>query len=321
MKLASSKWTLAAVSAAMLGVVAAFLSTHAVAQQPQDIADSALQQISEIGAIKDGFTPAQQKIDSALVFALKKANGDFAFTSVADVAGIETIDPVTNVTVDINGTVSQSLLDAITSANGVVLDQSETLGMIQASLPLGALETVAENPDVRTIQSAAPAVVNAGALTSQGYIAHAANKVNLMGITGAGVTVGVLSDSASAARIAALVTSGDLPPGTHALAGQDGPAGATDEGTAMMEIVHDIAPGANLIFATAFNGAASFAANIVALQAAGAKVIVDDVTYFNEGAFQDGPIARAVNQVTANGAIYFSSAANSGSLTFGTSGT
>src|SRR5215813_5941490 len=89
----------------------------------------------------------------------------------------------------------------------------------------------------------------------------------------------------------------------------------------MMEIVHDIAPGANLIFATAFNGVTSFASNILALQAAGAKVIVDDITYFNEGAFQDGPIARAVNQVTTNGAIYFSSAANSGSLTFGTSGT
>jgi subtilisin family serine protease len=37
--------------------------------------------------------------------------------------------------------------------------------------------------------------------------------------------------------------------------------------------------------------------------------------------FQDGPVAQAVTQVTNNGAIYFSSAANSGSLTFGTSGT
>src|SRR4029453_7317745 len=86
-------------------------------------------------------------------------------------------------------------------------------------------------------------------------------------------------------------------------------------------MVHDMPAGANLIFATAANGPASFANNILALQAAGARVIVDDITYLNEGAFQDGPIARAVNQVTANGAIYFSSAGNFGNQTSDTSGT
>lgn len=50
-------------------------------------------------------------------------------------------------------------------------------------------------------------------------------------------------------------------------------------------------------------------------------MIVDDVTYLDEGAFQDGPIARAVNQVVAAGSIYVSAAANGGNLTFGTSGT
>src|SRR5262249_33206270 len=53
----------------------------------------------------------------------------------------------------------------------------------------------------------------------------------------------------------------------------------------------------------------------------GCDIIVDDVTYFNEGVFQDGPIARAVNDVTASGALFFSSAANSGNFTSGTSGT
>ena len=89
----------------------------------------------------------------------------------------------------------------------------------------------------------------------------------------------------------------------------------------MMEIIHDMAPGANLIFATADNSVASFAANIVALQQAGCKVIVDDVTYYNEGAFQDGPIAQAVTQVVNAGSVYFSAAANSGNLDSGTSGT
>ena len=62
-------------------------------------------------------------------------------------------------------------------------------------------------------------------------------------------------------------------------------------------------------------------ASIQALSAAGCKVIVDDTTYLNEEALQDGPIARAVNPFVASGGIYFSSAANSGNLDDGTGGT
>ena len=48
----------------------------------------------------------------------------------------------------------------------------------------------------------------------------------------------------------------------------------------MMEIIHDIAPGASLAFYTAFDSEQDFANGILALAAAGAKVIVDDVGYF-----------------------------------------
>src|SRR6185295_9952612 len=50
-------------------------------------------------------------------------------------------------------------------------------------------------------------------------------------------------------------------------------------------------------------------------------IIVDDVSYFYEGAYNDDEIAQAVNTVTANGVLYFSSAANSNNLTHGSSGT
>ena len=49
-------------------------------------------------------------------------------------------------------------------------------------------------------------------------------------------------------------------------------------------------------------------------------IIVDDVLYFNESPFQDGPIAQAVNAVTEDGALYFSSAGNEGNTIDGTSG-
>ena len=77
----------------------------------------------------------------------------------------------------------------------------------------------------------------------------------------------------------------------------------------MLEIVHDLAPGATLAFATAFIGSASFAANIVDLKNVGCNIIVDDVTYFDESPFQDRHGRRRRQQVTAAGVLYFSSAA------------
>jgi uncharacterized repeat protein (TIGR01451 family) len=77
----------------------------------------------------------------------------------------------------------------------------------------------------------------------------------------------------------------------------------------------------------------NFAQNIRDLQSAGCDIIVDDVFYFVESPFQDGQtgsvssntdggaIAQAVNDVTAAGALYFSSAGNEGNLNDGTSGT
>ena len=121
------------------------------------------------------------------------------------------------------------------------------------------------------------------------------------------------------ASLATSQSTGDLGPVT-VLAGQ---AGLTlrDEGTAMLEIVHDLAPGAALYFATGDGGVSSFATNIRNLRAAGCDIIVDDVYYFNESPFQDAPIAQAVNDVTADGALYFSSAGNSGNKDDNTSNT
>ena len=80
----------------------------------------------------------------------------------------------------------------------------------------------------------------------------------------------------------------------------------------MAQIVHDLAPGANLKFASAFNGEISFANNIRELREKGpaADVIADDVFYPGEPFFQDGPIAVAVREVVEDGATYFSAAGN-----------
>jgi subtilisin family serine protease len=141
------------------------------------------------------------------------------------------------------------------------------------------------------------------------------------GVDGSGVTVGVLSDSfnhapGAATHAAGDVASGDLP-GPGSPCGSQAPVGilsdpfiATDEGRAMAQIVHDLAPGTAIDFATAVSGEFAFANNIRGLANAGARVIADDVTYPEEPFFQDGPVAQAVNEVTAAGVSYFSAAGN-----------
>jgi Subtilase family len=181
---------------------------------------------------------------------------------------------------------------------------------VSGELPVSSLVAAAALPSLRFAQSAW-AITEAGIVTSQGDFAMRADLArSTFGLTGTGVTVGVLSNSFNClGGAAADLANGDLSPVT-VIQEISSCTGATDEGRAMLQIVHDVAPGATLLFATAFGGAASFAANIQALAAAGAKVIVDDVTLFTQPFFQDGIVAQAVNSVVAGGVAYFSAAGN-----------
>jgi subtilisin-like proprotein convertase family protein len=161
---------------------------------------------------------------------------------------------------------------------------------------------------------------NAGAKTSEGDKGHASDRARqFYGVDGTGAKVGVLSDSDDFKEQS--IASGDLPPNTTTVPGQSGRPGA-GEGTAMMQIVHDLAPGADLFFATAFTSPEGFAQNIRDLRFVyHCDVIVDDVIYFFESPYEDDIIAQAVADVTADGALYFSSAGNEGNFDDGSSGT
>ena len=149
-----------------------------------------------------------------------------------------------------------------------------------------------------------------GDVTSQGDAAMRADIARAaFDVDGTGVLVGIMSDSYDCSGdAAASVASGDLPAGVIVV--EEGPCPTFDEGRAMMELIHDVAPGAGLAFHTAFNGQANFAQGIIDLADAGAKVITDDVIYFDEPFYQDGPIAQAVDQVKGRGVSYFSAAGN-----------
>ena len=90
----------------------------------------------------------------------------------------------------------------------------------------------------------------------------------------------------------------------------------TDEGRALLQIVHDVAPGAALAFYTGDQSEADFASGIGKLASAGAKVEADDLGYFDEPFFQDGLVAQAVNAAEASGVAYFSAAGNDGAVSY-----
>jgi subtilisin family serine protease len=191
------------------------------------------------------------------------------------------------------------------------LDAEETAvagRVVSARLPVSSITGLAGLSGLRFARPAL-AMANAGLTTSQGCRALGSDVAQaLYHVTGAGVRVGILSDSFDAkGQMAAGILSGDLPADILILADV---TGTTDEGRAMGEIVHDVAPGAALAFHTAWQGEAGFANGIRALRDAGCRVIVDDVIYLEEPMFADGIIAQAVDEVAADGVAYFSSAGN-----------
>jgi Subtilase family len=162
---------------------------------------------------------------------------------------------------------------------------------------------------------------------------------------GAGETIGVISDSFNSATAAIEggppasnahddEVSNDLPGPASTCSGQQAPVrvlaeapaseSRTDEGRAMLQIVHDLAPHAQLAFASADYGELAFAHSIEQLAlpvvdgGAGANVIVDDVGYFTEPYFQEGPVGEAIQKVTAEGVTYLTAAGNDNLIEAGT---
>lgn len=365
------------------------------------LSQASLRQIAAVQSEKNSRTPAQQKMDSHLIYGVRESSGTFAVESVPKLRSHVTSDARGRLKVDIRATINAALLQQIQSDGGQIIYSLPRENTIRALLPPNAIESIAARSDVRFIERArqplharriapnasgnasrgsslkkpiqsvisssankdilekrafgvAPKIPSAptanaptanaptaktktfqvqttvarqlqgafalsstGSVAPEGDIAHRAAQARQMyGIDGSGVRVGVLSDGVNSLTTAQ--QSGALPANVTIASGQ---AGSGDEGTAMLEIVHALAPGAQLYFATGNDGDANMAQNIRTLRGLGCDIIIDDLTYLNESPFQAGLIEKAVYDVSASGALYFSAAGNSGNLDSGYSGT
>ncbi|XHO06289.1 hypothetical protein ACEQUB_03211 [Ralstonia syzygii] len=220
---------------------------------------------------------------------------------------------------------------------------------ISGCQPVAKIDEAAAVQQVRKI-SKVSRVMRSGVVQGQGDYAQLSRSlrqaVKGLGIdlTGKGMTVGILSDSFNCnsqlnqnARFVAQnghqdsmeddIARGELPGnGRIRIVKELGDCTqGTDEGRALAEIIHDVAPGADIAFYAGAEGLADLAQGIETLAlpkdksnargtaGGGAQIIVDDIGFYYEPAFQSGIAGAAIDNVVKNhGVAYFSSAGNDG---------
>jgi hypothetical protein len=300
--------------------------------------------------VSDSLLKRIEQLDGTIIFPSAQFR---AIRALVPLSAVETIAGYSEVTFIRTAVPSKTRHSAVMSADTESAESDSlapptSAGFIGPILPTGlaALSLpfhpsfAARAANVRNYLSKVLGAKAAGAgfigqVTSEGVKAMQADTgMAQYGFEGEGIKIAVLSDSFNYLGGAATdVATGDLPgPGnpfgntTPVTVVQDLPPGnllapGSDEGRAMMQIVHDMAPKAQLFFATADISEAGFATNIETLRTVyGCDIICDDVGYFDESPFSDSLPAQAVNVVTAAGAIYFSAAGNSGNVFSNTQG-
>lgn len=157
---------------------------------------------------------------------------------------------------------------------------------------------------VNVVKTPWPGVRRTGAVNSAGDGILLADQVRALGYNGAGVRIGVISDGVD--HRTNVAATGDLP---GAITINPSQPGSGDEGTAMLEIIHDLAPGAQLYFSSALT-ATSMVGAIDWMVNQGVDVIVDDLGFLNEPFFDDGIVADAAQAAIDSGVVYVSAAGN-----------
>lgn len=291
-----------------------------VSDEPSSAMDSGLLE-SGVSSTKKS-NPMFKTVGGHLTLLYEEHKGYLEKTTFLPFQSNNQLLQVSNSFVVIDAVAAQDTTTLLKDLEELGLQQGSMYGsVVSGVLPIQALDEMASLESLKFVKPAYRPITNVGLTTTQGDGAMNAEAARTrFGVDGSGVTVGVLSDSYNVlGGESDDIASGDLPgignpfgnTATVNVLLDDLSPSNTDEGRGMLQLIHDVAPGADLAFHTAFLGQASFAKGIVDLATvAGADVIVDDVIYLAEPMFQDGIIAQAVDQVVAEGVSYFSSAGN-----------
>ena len=171
-----------------------------------------------------------------------------------------------------------------------------------------------------------------GKVTTSGDIAIRANVARqLFGVDGSGIKIGIIANSFNAlSGLDADIRSGDLP-GKNNILGYNKPVNiladstnlyANDEGRALGQIVHDMAPGAELFFHTIFENEddvitteEGFSKAVSSLVAQGVDIIVED-SVLPSPLLQDGKAAKSIEDAIDKDVTFVSAAGNNGGISY-----
>src|SRR3569833_2164225 len=292
-------------------------------------------------------SPNGQKLDAALAELTQQVSTAATQPTVAELHVLHPAAKFVQRAADPTPLVS---IDAITHGDPQQLKQELVqLGLQKASVysndvgggpPEDKIDAATALGELHSIR-ASMSRTRSGVVTSQGDFAQhsCVLRTTYSALTGSGIMVGAISDSYNCYPVYAQnnvpasgpagyasngftttatndVSSGDLTSvkiveeATCMDYGSPTQLPFGDEGRAMLQIIHDVAPNATLAFYTAENSEADFASGIGSLQTNGVLVFVDDVGYFDEPFFQDGEVTQAIDAVAAKGVAYFSAAGN-----------
>jgi hypothetical protein len=200
--------------------------------------------------------------------------------------------------------VSDGNLEQLLDLGLIVEIINEDLKIIQGWLPYENLERASEMGFVVKVTPPSYGHTRVGSVTTQGDAVMGSDDArNMLGVDGSGIKIGVISDGVDSRGVSQ--ATGDLPGFIDI-----GDPGDGDEGTAMLEIVHDIAPGADLAFHSGFDSSLQFIDAITFFMNNGVDIIVDDLGFLLEPYFQDGAVAQKAQDAVDSGIIFLSAAGN-----------
>jgi hypothetical protein len=211
------------------------------------------------------------------------------------------------VLVEIEATRPAAARAAVARLGGVVKGSFHDL--IEARVPKRALTALSQQAAVRFVRL--PARGQPDEVPGEEVQASLASALHAKGVTGNGVKVAIIDGSF--AGLAARQASGDLPTNvvTQDMCGGDF-GGGEGHGTAVAEIVHEMAPGAQL-YLICFDTIFDLAAAEAYVKSNGIKIVNFSVEFFNAGRGTNDatdPIDAIVADARANGVLWVNSAGN-----------
>ncbi len=192
------------------------------------------------------------------------------------------------------------------------------INMIQAWVEPNDLDNLAALDFVNKVSPPSYSQPRIGSKTTEGDSILRSNLLRNLNLSGENVKVGIISDGANdwpgAQSTGELPVSGITTFGSCTIREAELanciPASDCNEGTAIAEIIYDIAPGASIAVGAA-NTSLEFIARVSDLvNNFGADIIVDDLGFLDEPYFEDGPVAAEVTAIAGN-VIFVSAAGNS----------